>query len=355
MSAATTSVAALADRKAVRDLARSISTVENRGPGYEAILARAYRAPVAARVVGVTGPPGAGKSTLVDALTAHWAGAGDRVAVLAVDPSSPYSGGAVLGDRVRLERSADLPGVYFRSVAARGDDGGLSAAVCDILAVLNEASFGRVLVETVGAGQADLAIAAAADCVVVVGVPGLGDAVQAAKAGLMEIADIHVINKADAPGAAAALAQVEDALAAAYIGEPGINAVTDALRGHAIQPPSPGRRALMRRHGDPERDPSFWRPPAHLVTATKATGIDALAASVDRFLSWCTANARLESRRRARMRAQLLRELGATLLAPYLAEEGAGVDAVAAWVELVLAGKTSPAEAARRIVRSAGE
>jgi LAO/AO transport system kinase len=139
------------DPKSIRRLSRAISTVENQSAGHEEILEEAYRAPHWAQVIGVTGPPGGGKSTLIDTLTEFWVKAGEPVAVLAVDPSSPYSGGAVLGDRIRMDRSADLAGVYFRSVSARGQGGGLSAAVCDILAVLNHFGFRRVLLETVGA------------------------------------------------------------------------------------------------------------------------------------------------------------------------------------------------------------
>jgi LAO/AO transport system kinase len=326
-------------------LSRAISVVENRAAGHREILACAYRAGGAARVVGVTGPPGAGKSTLVDALTAHWAQAGEPVAVLAVDPASPFSGGAVLGDRVRMDRSADLPGVYVRSLSARGEGGGLSAAVWDVLAVLGEAGFHRVLLETVGAGQADVAIADAADCTVVVGVPGLGDHVQAAKAGLMEIGDLYVVNKADLPGAVATAAQIDTALSAAYAGEPGVNAVSPGF--HGPQPAtSPGRRALMSRHGDPSREATVWRPPTLLVSAGKGEGIPELAASVDAFLAWSEAGERMRARRRARIRSLVARELGAALLAPYLDPGEPFGAALADWVERVLDGQVSPVEAA---------
>jgi LAO/AO transport system kinase len=338
------------DLKSIRALSRAISIVENRSAGCQEILARAYRAPQKAMVTGVTGPPGAGKSTLLDALAEHWARAGEPVAVLAVDPSSPFSGGAVLGDRVRMDRSANLPGVYFRSVSARGEVGGLSASVCDILAVLNQAGFRRIVIETVGAGQSDIAIAEAADCTLVVGVPGLGDDIQASKAGLMEIGDVYVVNKSDLPGAAAAAAHFEGSLSVAYAGEAGVNAASPAL--HQPQPAaSPGRLALMHRHGDPAGEPTLWRPPVHLVNAIRAEGIAELAASVDAFLAWCEASGRLAGRRRSRIKSQILRELAEALIAPYVAATGAPASLLSGCVERVLAGEMSPSEAVKGLER----
>ena len=331
------------DLKSIRLLSRAISAVENETGDYQNILASAYRAPALSRVVGVTGPPGVGKSTLVDALTEYWAKREDAVAVLAVDPSSPFSGGAVLGDRVRMDRSSALPGVYLRSVSARGEGGGLSAAICDILALLNEAGFPRALLETVGAGQSDIAVAEAADCTLVVGAPGLGDHIQSSKAGMMEVGDIYVVNKADLPGANATAAQVESALAVAYSGAAGVN-FTDAHLASPHAPQSAGRRALVRRHGDPATDQSAWRPPVHLVNSTKAEGVEALARSVDSFLDWCALTNRLTVKRSARFRAQILRELAQILLSPY--RDGDKAEALARWSARIAAGDTSPSEAA---------
>ena len=219
----------------LRRIARTVSTVENQADGYADILAKAYRLPRWSDVIGITGPPGAGKSTLVDALTAHWAAAGERVAILAIDPSSPYSGGAVLGDRIRRTRSTGFANTFFRSLSSRGHVGGLTETATDLVAVLSLFDFRRIIVETVGAGQADIEIHDTADCTVVVTVPGLGDGVQASKAGLMEIGDIFVVNKADMPGAETAARTVENALAAAYVGKPGVN-VSDAPRAAAGPP-----------------------------------------------------------------------------------------------------------------------
>lgn len=340
------------DGRTVRRLSRAISTVEDRADGYEEILSGAYRAPAKAEVIGVTGPPGAGKSTLVDALTAHWAGAGERVAVLAVDPSSPFSGGAVLGDRVRMDRSSDLPGVYLRSISARGEGGGLSAAVCDIVALLDEAGFDRVVIETVGAGQADIAVADAADCTLVVFVPGLGDDIQAAKAGLMEVGDVYAVNKGDLPGAKATVAEINGAIGVAYVGTPGVNAADPAVT--TAQPTSsPGRLAVLRRHGDPAWDATLWRPPVELVSARKGEGVAELAGAVDAFLGWCSESGRLAQRRRSRIRAQMLRTLGSALIEPYLQATGHAAEALSGCIERVLASDTSPAEAVAALVRNA--
>ena len=338
------------DGRTVRRLSRAISTVEDRAAGYEEILSGAYRAPAKAKVIGVTGPPGAGKSTLVDALTAHWAGAGERVAVLAVDPSSPFSGGAVLGDRVRMDRSSDLPSVYLRSISARGEGGGLSAAVCDIVALLDEAEFDRVVIETVGAGQADIAVADAADCTLVVFVPGLGDDIQAAKAGLMEVGDVYAVNKGDLPGAKATVAEINGAIGVAYAGTPGVNAATPTLT-TAHPASSPGRLAVLRRHGDPARDATLWRPPVQLVSARSGDGVPELTQAVDAFLGWCGESGRLALRRRNRIRAQMLRTLSAALIAPYQQNAGEAAEALAGSIERVLASATSPAEAVAELIR----
>ncbi len=338
------------DGRAVRRLSRAISTVEDRAASHEEILSSAYRAPAKARVIGVTGPPGAGKSTLVDVLTAHWAGAGERVAVLAVDPSSPFSGGAVLGDRVRMERSSDLPGVYLRSISARGEGGGLSAAVCDIVALLDEAGFDRVVIETVGAGQADIAVADAADCTLVVFVPGLGDDIQAAKAGLMEVGDVYAVNKGDLPGAKATAAEINGAIGVAYAGIPGVNRTTPALTTAQLAA-SPGRLAVLRRHGDPAADSALWRPPVQLTSTRSGDGVADLAQAVDAFLGWCDASGRLAMRRRSRIRAQMLRTLNAALIAPYLRKDGQAAEALAAGIARVLASDTSPVEAVAELVR----
>lgn len=185
----------------VRALARAISLVEENAAGAVEVLRAAFPRTGRATVLGVTGSPGAGKSSLVDRLVASYRKQGRRVGVIAVDPSSAYSGGAILGDRVRMQDHATDPDVYIRSMASRGHLGGLSRAANDAVDLLDAAGYDPVLVETVGVGQDEIEIARAADVVAVVLVPGMGDDIQAIKAGILEIADLFVINKADRPGA----------------------------------------------------------------------------------------------------------------------------------------------------------
>jgi len=186
-----------------RDLARAISAVENGHANVDAVLATLPDHESGAFVIGVTGPPGVGKSTLVDELIARFRAAGETVAVIAVDPSSPFSGGAVLGDRVRMQRHCSDDGVFIRSMASREAVGGLAPATHGAIALCARAGFRVIVVETVGIGQVELEIVGVADVVAVVTVPGLGDGVQAIKAGLTEIADLFIVNMADRPGAAA--------------------------------------------------------------------------------------------------------------------------------------------------------
>lgn len=185
----------------LRAVARLITQIENNDPSAREVLTALYPHAGRAQVVGVTGAPGAGKSTLVDQLAASYTAAGKRAAILAVDPTSPFTGGAILGDRIRMARSEEHAGVFIRSMATRGSLGGLARAANDAVCVLDAAGFDIVLVETVGVGQAEVDVVRTAHTVVVVLVPGMGDSVQAIKAGILEIADIFAVNKADRPGA----------------------------------------------------------------------------------------------------------------------------------------------------------
>jgi LAO/AO transport system kinase len=185
----------------IRTAARLMRDLDDRRPDAMTALKALFPHTGKAYVVGITGNPGAGKSTVVDALIAHYRAAGERVGVVAVDPTSPFSGGAILGDRIRMQRHALDPGVFIRSVATRGYLGGLSRSTFDIVHVLDAMGFERILVETVGVGQDEVDVMRAAHTTVVVTVPGLGDDIQAIKSGLLEVADVLVVNKADREGA----------------------------------------------------------------------------------------------------------------------------------------------------------
>ena len=252
------------DRRAV---ARLISLVEAGGPVADAVSAAVFPHTGSAYSVGITGAPGAGKSTLTDALVAHLRAADETVGVLAVDPTSPFSGGAILGDRVRMQDHATDPGVFIRSMATRGHLGGLALATPEAIRVLDAAGTPWVLVETVGVGQVEVEVAAATDTTVVVLNPGWGDAVQANKAGLMEIADVFVVNKADRPGAADTERDVVQMLGAG-----------------------------------PARD---WRPPVVRAVATTGEGVDAVWAAVAAHRAFLGTDGRLAERRRARLHAEI--------------------------------------------------
>ncbi len=193
-------------------ITRGISLIENERPGWEKLLSSLYRHTGKAYRIGITGPPGAGKSTLTQKLIAHYRDAGNRVAVIAVDPTSPFTGGAILGDRVRMQSESMKEGVFIRSMATRGSLGGLNTKAQDVADLLDASGFDIVIFETVGVGQSELDIAKAADCTIVALVPESGDSIQAMKSGLMEIADLFVLNKSDRDGADQAVAALKTIL-----------------------------------------------------------------------------------------------------------------------------------------------
>ena len=298
-----------------RALARLVSLAENAAPGLRPVM-RAL-APFTGRgwVIGLTGPPGVGKSTVTAALVAAFRERGQRVAVLAVDPTSPFTGGALLGDRVRMQEHATDPGVFIRSMATRGHLGGLSAAAPQALRILDAAGFGVILVETVGVGQAEVEIAGLADTTLVLAAPGTGDAIQAAKAGILEVADIFVVNKSDQPGAQEAVRDLRTMIAMARRGE-----------------------------GD-------WKPPIVTTTATTGEGITDLTARLDAHWSWLASSGERDRRRLARARAEIT-ALAVAALAVRMGglPNGTGLDQLAA---RVAAGELDPFSAADELVAAA--
>jgi LAO/AO transport system kinase len=248
-----------------RAVARLISLVEGASPQLRDVMAALAPLTGGAYVVGLTGSPGVGKSTSTSALVSAYRRAGKRVGVLAVDPSSPFSGGALLGDRVRMSDHASDPGVFIRSMATRGHLGGLAWAAPQAIRVLDAAGCDIVLVETVGVGQSEVEIAAQADTCVVLLAPGMGDGIQAAKAGILEIGDLYVVNKADRDGADSTARELNNMLA---LGE--------------------------------SRAPGDWRPPIVKTVASRGEGIDEVVASLEKHRAWMEEHAVLAARRRRR-------------------------------------------------------
>jgi LAO/AO transport system kinase len=305
-------------------LARLLSTVERGGEEAREVSRVVHPLGGGATTVGVTGSPGAGKSTLVAALLGVARGAGERLAVLAIDPSSPFTGGAILGDRVRMGEHALDEGVFIRSMATRGHLGGLSLAAPAAVRVLDAAGWPWVVLETVGVGQVEVEVTGEADTTVVVVNPGWGDAVQANKAGLMEIADVFVINKADRAGVADTRKDLE-----AMLGLAGERAAGDA--GGA------GR----------------WTPPIVETVATTGEGVDDLWAAVHEHRRWAAASGEDEQRRTARSAAELRRIVVARLLDRVTAlEAGAGFERL---LDDVVAHRLDPWSATDRLLEELPE
>jgi LAO/AO transport system kinase len=251
-----------------RALAQAISMVEREDPATERLVAAIYPATGRARIVGITGSPGAGKSTLVASLAKHYRAGGKRVGIIAVDPTSPFTGGAILGDRIRMAELYTDPGVFIRSMATRGFLGGLAKATNDVVDLLDASGFEVVLVETVGVGQDEIEIIRTVQTNMVILVPGMGDDIQAIKAGIMEIGDIFVVNKADRPGADKTVTEVTMMM------------------------------SLVEEHGD-------WVPPIVKTVASRGEGIVELDAAITRHYDYLRSSGELDRRNRERVRIRI--------------------------------------------------
>jgi len=289
-------------------LARAVSIVENHRNGYDELMTRLHAKIGRARRLGITGPPGAGKSTVTNLIVQSLRREGLRVGVVAVDPTSPFTGGALLGDRVRMESVALDPGVYIRSMATRGSLGGLSARTAEVADVLDAFGFDRIIIETVGVGQTELDIARTADTTVVVLVPESGDSIQTLKAGVMEIADIFVVNKGDRPGADRLRSDIELMLGlrrGATGNVPAHHGVQlTGLNEKGVGPKSANPMHLARKAAWMD-NPEEWTPPVLGTTASKGEGIDILLEAVGRHFRYLEVSGSLKGRRRRRLRNQV--------------------------------------------------
>jgi LAO/AO transport system kinase len=277
-----------------RALARTITLVENDGAQAHTALATLYRRTGQAHIVGITGSPGTGKSTLVNALAKAYRQQGYTVGIVAVDPTSPFTGGALLGDRVRMRDLSGDPGIFIRSMATRGSLGGLAQATADVITVLDSAGFQRLIVETVGVGQAEVDIASTAHTTIVVEAPGLGDEVQAIKAGVLEIADILAVNKADREGADKTVTALQMWL--------GMGPKMVQHHGRTVEVEAP------------QAEPAGWTPPIVKTVALRDQGIVELMQAIEQHRVYLQDSGELQRREEERARTNLVHILQAAVL-----------------------------------------
>ena len=327
-------------------LARAISMVEDGRPGFERLLHALHPEMGRAHRIGMTGPPGAGKSTLTSKLALELRKQDERIGIVAVDPTSPFTGGALLGDRIRMNNISTDPGVFIRSMATRGALGGLATTTKEVADLLAAFGFDRVILETVGVGQSELEIAGTADTTVVVLVPESGDSIQAMKAGLMEIADVFVINKADRPGADR-LAQELEVMLHMRLGDMPRNA---GHHGVSLKSVQKAAREGVQQAAESE---GGWAIPVLKTVAQSGEGIDELLRTLDRHQVYLHDSGELSRRRQARL-AERVRAVVERRLQRLAWGSGRGDGVLAEALPALEAGETSPYEVAERIVRELG-
>jgi LAO/AO transport system kinase len=340
-------------------LARACSIVENQRAGFDTLLAALHPRVGRARRIGLTGPPGAGKSTLTTALAAHLRSLGRTVAILAVDPTSPFTGGALLGDRIRMERIALDPGIFIRSMATRGSLGGLAAATREVSDVIDAFGFDDILIETVGVGQTELDVARTADTSVVVLVPESGDSIQTLKAGLMEIADLFVVNKSDRPGADRLRTELEVMLGmrmgatGRVPAHHGVDlrqlsiAERDVAR-KALNPAAAAREAAADAHAA-----DGWVPPVLRTVAAQDEGVTELSAALDRHRTYLETSGELRERRRSRLLERVV-EVSERRVRERLWRDAATADWMQDQLPALEAGTTTPYHVADALLRRSG-
>ncbi len=328
-------------------LARAISMVEDGRPGFEAILHDLHAQMGRAQRIGITGPPGAGKSTLTAKVAQAYRDRDERVGIVAVDPSSPFTGGALLGDRIRMNNISTDPGIFIRSMATRGALGGLATTSKEVADLIDAYGFERVIMETVGVGQSELEIAGTADTSVVVLVPESGDSIQAMKAGLMEIADVFVINKADRPGADR-LAQEIEVMLHMRLGE----AQPAAAGHHGVSLRSVGKAARQRSR-QAATETGDWAIPVLKTVAQTGDGLDELVATLDRHREYLEATGELSARRQQRL-AERVRAVVERRLQQLAWSAGGGEAQLEQALPALESGDESPYSVAARIVRATG-
>jgi LAO/AO transport system kinase len=336
-------------------LARAVSIVENHREGFDGLLATLHSRIGKGRRIGVTGPPGAGKSTLTATLAGAYREAGLTVGVIAVDPTSPFTGGALLGDRIRMEAVALDPGVFIRSMATRGSLGGLAEATGEVADVLDAFGTDRIIIETVGVGQSELDVSRNADTTLVVLVPESGDSIQTLKAGLMEIADNFVVNKADRPGADRLRNELE-----LMLGLRSGETLKNVPAHHGVQlgrPMTKEERLAMNpakaAREAAKKDEEKWTPGVLRAVAIKKEGIDDLIAAIDRHFAYLERSGGLHERRRARLRRRVVEVVESRVRRRLWTDA-----ALSTWLDEQLpdleAGKRNPFEVAETLLSRSG-